>query len=285
MPKNEKNNPLSTHDDPVEALLALMRALRDPENGCPWDIEQDFSSIAPYTIEEAYEVADAIQRGNMNDLKDELGDLLLQVVFHSQIATDENLFTFADVARHVTEKMVHRHPHVFGDETATGPDDVENRIWEDRKAQESNKQALDSVLDDVPVTLPALPRAQKLQKRAARVGFEWAQPADVLDKLEEEIIEMRDALAGGREEEIIDELGDLLFVITNFGRMLGVNCEDALRHANHKFERRFKGMEDDFQKQNIDFSTAPLEQKEKSWQEQKHKERTSKRQDQTTSAA
>lgn len=259
----------------IKDLLILMSRLRDPENGCPWDIEQDFSTIAPYTIEEAYEVADAIERGDMDDLKDELGDLLLQVVFHSQIAKEKDLFSFADVVKHVTDKMIHRHPHVFGDEKAENAKDVEGRIWEERKAQEGNKQDLDSILDDVPLNLPAILRAQKLQKRAARVGFEWNGAVDVLDKLEEEIEEMREAVRGGKREDMMDELGDLFFVLTNFGRMLGINCEEALRHGNYKFERRFKGIEKDFKQKNKKLEDATLDEMEASWQAQKAKERKS----------
>ena len=231
----------------INDLLALMARLRDP----------------------------AIERADMADLKDELGDLLLQVVFHAQMAKEKGLFTFDDVARHVTGKMIHRHPHVFGDEKAAGAQDVEGRIWEERKAQEGKKQALESALDDVPRNLPALIRAQKLQKRAARVGFEWNAAIDVLDKLEEETHEMREALAGGRREEVIDELGDLFFVLTNFGRMLGVNCEETLRHANTKFERRFKGMESEIKQKGLKMEDVSLEEMEAGWQAQKLKEKKS----------
>ncbi len=257
----------------LKALLELMERLRDPENGCPWDIEQDFATIAPYTIEEAYEVADAIERDDMTDLKDELGDLLLQVVFHSQIAKDKGLFTFSDVAKHVTDKMVHRHPHVFGDEKASGAKDVEDRIWEERKASEPKKVALESILDDVPVNFPAVLRAQKLQKRAARVGFEWPEAIDVLDKLEEEIQELREAIDKKAQDEIHEELGDMLFCVINFGRMLGVDCESSLRDTNYKFERRFKGIEHDLKAQNMTPEDATLEQMEALWQEQKAKEK------------
>lgn len=257
----------------LDALLTLMTRLRDPENGCPWDIEQSFKTIAPYTIEEAYEVADAIERGAMDELKDELGDLLLQVVFHAQMAKEQNLFTFADVAAQVTAKMIHRHPHVFGDEKAANARDVESRIWEERKDSEEKRQKLESILDDVPKNLPALLRAQKLQKRAATVGFEWEKPADVLDKMEEEIAELREAIAGGRQDEILDELGDMFFALTNFGRMLGADCEESLRGACTKFERRFKGMEEEFKEKNEKMESASLEEKEQSWQRQKQKER------------
>jgi MazG family protein len=257
----------------TQGLIDLMVRLRDRQNGCPWDIAQDFKSIAPYTIEEAYEVADAIERGDMESLMDELGDLLLQVVYHAQMANEENLFDFAEVARHVTAKMIHRHPHVFGDEKAASAGDVENRIWEERKDQEKKRKSLESVLDDVPLALPGIPRAQKLQKRAARVGFEWAKPADVLDKMEEEIREMREAIAKGKEEEIKDELGDLFFVLTNFGRMLGVDCEDSIRHANAKFTRRFQGIERELKARGKTFEQSNLDEMEQIWQDQKKLEK------------
>lgn len=269
------NEDVLSEENDVLALLKLMARLRSPDGGCPWDLEQTFKTIAPYTIEEAYEVADAIQREDMDDLKDELGDLLLQVVYHAQMASEEKLFNFQDVARHVTDKMVHRHPHVFGDETAHDAGDVENNIWEERKALEDSKKkkVQESVLDDVPLNLPALKRAQKLQKRAAKVGFEWDQAIDVLDKMEEEVKEMREAIRNGKQEEIIDELGDLFFVLTNFGRMLGTDCENSLTHASEKFIRRFKGMEVDAKADGKDFAALPLDEQEEYWQAQKRKER------------
>lgn len=262
-------------EETTKALLELMERLRDPESGCPWDIEQSFSTIAPYTIEEAYEVADAIERNDMTDLKDELGDLLLQVAFHSQIAREKELFTFSDVAKHVTDKMIHRHPHVFGDEKATSSKDVEDRIWEERKAVEAKKAGLESILDDVPVGFPAVLRAQKLQKRAARVGFEWPEAIDVLDKLEEEIQELREAIAKKSQDEMHEELGDMLFCVINFGRMLGIDCESSLRDTNYKFERRFKGIELDLKVKNLKIEDATLDQMEALWQDQKAKERKS----------
>lgn len=257
----------------IQNLLDLMASLRNPDGGCPWDLAQDFKSIAPYTIEEAYEVADAIDNEDMDGLKEELGDLLLQVVFHSQMASELGLFDFDDVAQAVTDKMVHRHPHVFGDAQASDAGDVENRIWEERKDMEEKRSKAGSVLDDVPHNFPALKRAQKIQKRAAKLGFEWNETSHVLDKLEEEIDELREALEDGREEEIIDELGDLFFVLTNFGRMLGVDCEETLRQSNNKFERRFRGMEIDSKQDNKDFSSLTLEEKETYWQLQKRKEK------------
>ncbi len=258
----------------INDLLAVMARLRDPDGGCPWDIEQSYETIAPYTIEEAYEVADAVQRGDMDDLKDELGDLLLQVVYFTQMASEDGHFTFDDVAKHVTDKMIHRHPHVFGDEKAKDAKDVEGRIWEERKALEANKQALDSLLDDVPVALPAIMRAQKLQKRAARVGFEWDKPIEVLDKMDEEIAELRVALANKDDENAMEELGDMFFVLTNLGRMLGFDSEESLRQANNKFESRFRGIENEFKAESKDLKAASLAEMEASWVRQKLKEKT-----------
>lgn len=256
----------------IKKLLDVMRSLRNPDGGCPWDLEQDFQSIAPYTIEEAYEVADAIDRKDYKDLQDELGDLLLQVVYHSQMASEEKFFDFQDVVDGVTEKMIHRHPHVFGDEAAKTASDVDV-LWEARKDKESKRKQSNSALDDVTLHLPALKRAQKLQKRAASTGFEWDQAVDVLDKFEEEIKEMRQALSSGKDAEIVDELGDLFFVLTNFGRMLGQDCEETLRQSNRKFERRFRGMEEDALKQGLAFKAMSLREKEELWQQQKNKEK------------
>ena len=264
---------MSVRTKEIEKLIQVMAQLRDPDGGCPWDIEQTYETIAPYTIEEAYEVADAVQRKDMDDLKDELGDLLLQVVYFTQMASEDGLFTFEDVARHVTDKMIHRHPHVFGDEKAESAKDVEGRIWEERKALEGSKQKLESLLDDVPVALPAIMRAQKLQKRAARVGFEWDKPVEVLDKMEEEIAELREALNNNDDENAMEELGDLFFVLTNLGRMLGFDSEESLRQANLKFERRFRGIESDFKAENKDLKVASLDEMEASWQHQKRKEK------------
>ncbi len=260
-------------DDKTKAadeLLALMARLRTPVTGCPWDLEQNFKTIAPYTIEEAYEVADAIERDDMTALKDELGDLLLQVVFHARMAEEAGLFDFNDVARHVTAKMIHRHPHVFGDAVAKTAGDVANVIWEQQKAKEkTGKTQAESILDDVPVSLPSMIRAQKLQKRAASVGFEWAQAIDVLDKLEEETGEMREALKSGREAEIKDELGDLFFVLVNFARMLDLNAEEVLRGANSKFERRFRGLEKELKARGKALKGTTLAEMEQLWQDVK----------------
>ncbi|MBI4030956.1 MAG: nucleoside triphosphate pyrophosphohydrolase [Proteobacteria bacterium] len=258
----------------IEDLLAVMEQLRNPDGGCPWDLEQDFATIAPYTIEEAYEVADAIDRADIPALKEELGDLLFQVVYHAQMAAEAGDFAFADVVDAVTAKMVSRHPHVFSDAQAANAADVEKRIWEDQKAKEKSGKGHDSVLDDVPLALPALRRAQKLQNRAACVGFEWPDVSQVLDKMDEEVAEMREALKGGKKEEILDELGDLFFVLTNFGRMLGADCEETLRQASRKFERRFRGVEAALKAQGVKPGDATLERMEGLWTAEKKKERT-----------
>jgi MazG family protein len=224
-------------------LLAIMARLRDPENGCPWDVQQTFATIAPYTIEEAYEVADAIERGDTADLKEELGDLLLQVVFHARIAEEAGQFAFDDIAAAICDKMVRRHPHVFED---ANYDSVEEQTaaWEASKAAERAAKGKDaSILGDVPRGLPALSRAVKLTKRAARVGFEWPSAHDVLEKLDEEIGELKAEMDAEDQAKIRDELGDVLFVMANLSRQLGVEPEDALRAANAKFERRFGAVE------------------------------------------
>ncbi len=224
-------------------LLAIMRALRDPASGCPWDIEQDFASIAPYTIEEAYEVADAIQRADWSDLTGELGDLLLQVVFHAQIAEDENLFDFDDVANGIADKMVARHPHVFGSESRDKTAAQQTRDWEAVKAAERAARAEAGTLDGVALGLPALLRAVKLQKRAARVGFDWPETHQVLDKIAEEMAELVEAASSGDKDHTEEEFGDLLFVMANLARHMKIDPEAALRRANAKFTRRFERIE------------------------------------------
>lgn len=230
-------------EDPIARLLGIMSRLRDPEGGCPWDVEQDFRSIAPYTIEEAYEVADAVARGNMNDLRDELGDLLLQVVFHARMAEEAGHFDFAAVADSISDKMVKRHPHVFGDATVADAE-AQTAAWEAQKEAERRAAGQTSALDGVTRGLPALMRAVKLQKRAARVGFDWDDPADVVAKVEEELREFSDAAANGSESARQEEMGDLLFAVANLARKHGIDPEDALRDANLKFERRFRRIED-----------------------------------------
>ena len=225
-------------------LLEIMRRLRDPQTGCPWDIEQTFDTIAPYTIEEAYEVADAIERGDMADLKGELGDLLLQVVYHGAMAEEARHFGFDGIVRGVADKMVARHPHVFGGESRDKSAEQQTRDWEAVKAAERAGRAQTGVLADVARNLPALMRAEKLQKRAARVGFDWPDIGDVLDKMTEEARELAEARDTLPQEKIAEEMGDLLFVMANLARHLKVDPEVALRGANSKFVRRFGFIED-----------------------------------------
>ena len=224
-------------------LLEIMRRLRDPNSGCPWDIEQNFATIAPYTIEEAYEVADAIERKAWDELKGELGDLLFQSVFHAQMAAEAGLFNFDDVANTMSDKMVARHPHVFGDESRDKTAQQQTQDWEQIKAAERAARAQSGVLEGVAIGLPALLRAHKLQKRAARVGFDWPDITQVLDKLVEEAAELAEAKAQLGPDEIEEEMGDLLFVMANLARHLGVEPEAALRRANAKFTRRFAHIE------------------------------------------
>jgi len=227
----------------MDRLLEIMRALRDPETGCPWDIEQTFATIAPYTIEEAYEVSDAIEREAWDELKGELGDLLFQSVFHAQMAEEAGLFSFNDVADTMSDKMVLRHPHVFGDESRDKSAEQQTKDWEAIKAAERAGKAQKGTLEGVAVGLPALLRALKLQNRAARVGFDWPDASHVLDKIVEEsreLVEARDQLS---QAEVEEEFGDLLFVMANLARHMGVEPEGALRAANAKFTKRFEGVE------------------------------------------
>lgn len=249
----------------IEKLKWVMACLRDPENGCPWDKEQDFKSIVKYTIEEAYEVADAIEADDMDAMKDELGDLLLQVIYYTQMATEENLFDFDAVTDGVAEKMISRHPHVFGDATAMTASDV-NEIWDQQKEKEDKEKSQKGALEGVTKGLPALLRAQKLQKKAAKVGFEWKNSDDAFVKLEEEIAEFKEAKTPEHREE---EFGDLLFCLVNYGRMEGLDSEEALRKANKKFIKRFEGMEADCLTKNKDFSTLSLDEMLTLWEKQK----------------
>lgn len=223
----------------MAGLLAIMARLRDRETGCPWDIEQSFVSIAPYTIEEAYEVADAIERADMGDLKGELGDLLLQVVYHAQMAREAGQFGFSDVVAAISAKMIDRHPHVFGEASHEKSAETQSRDWEAAKAAERRAGALAGVARG----LPALTRAVKLQNRAARVGFDWPSSADVLAKIAEETVELEAARASGDAEHAFEEFGDLLFVMANLARHYGIDPEAALRSASAKFERRFAAVE------------------------------------------
>lgn len=227
----------------IERLLEIMRRLRDPKTGCPWDIEQDFDTIAPYTIEESYEVADAIERRDWKELEGELGDLLLQSVYHTAMGEERGLFSFQSVVRNISNKMVARHPHVFGDENRNKSAEQQTADWEAIKAAERAGKEQKGALDGVAVGLPALLRAFKLQKRAARVGFDWPDTGDVIAKIAEEaeeLVEARDILT---EAEQFEEFGDLMFVMANLGRHLGIEPEAALRAANAKFTRRFEGVE------------------------------------------
>jgi tetrapyrrole methylase family protein/MazG family protein/ATP diphosphatase len=226
----------------MDRLLAIMAALRTPETGCAWDLEQTFATIAPYTVEEAYEVADAIERGDLKDLKEELGDLLFQVVFHSRMAQEEGAFRFDDVAQAIVDKMVRRHPHVFGDASVRSAQE-QTQAWEVMKAGERAAKAKTGVLADVPAGLPGLTRAVKLTKRAARVGFDWPTPDRVIEKLHEELDELRAEIAAGDRARMRDELGDLLFVVANLARKLDIEPEDAIRATNAKFARRFAFIE------------------------------------------
>jgi MazG family protein len=263
----------------VEDLLAVMARLRDKDTGCPWDVEQSFASIAPYTIEEAYEVADAIAREDLDALKDELGDLLLQVVYHAQMASEEDRFGFADVVDGITRKMLRRHPHVFAD--ASRDEFLTGDVWQRIKAEEKAERGAagrGSRLDDVPITLPALTRAVKLQKRAAEVGFDWPNLVPVLAKAEEEIAELKSAIAESEGEKshskrVAEEFGDLLFVMANIARHLKVDPEAALRHANAKFVRRFKSIEAALAKDGRKPEDATLEEMDQLWDEAKAAER------------
>jgi ATP diphosphatase len=267
----------------IYRLIEIMAALRTPVTGCPWDLEQDFASIAPYTIEEAYEVADAIARGDKDDLREELGDLLLQVVYHARMAQEEGSFEFGDVVEAVTRKMIRRHPHVFGDESARGAG-MAKGMWEKIKAEEkAEKRAarlsrgLDpedngkGYLDGIPLALPGLVRALKLQQKAARVGFDWSEAPPILDKIEEEIGELREAMESGRAERIKDEFGDLLFAMVNLGRHLGVEAEDALRGTNDKFRDRFHAIERALTQRGETLEGATLDEMEALWQDAKRK--------------
>jgi len=271
----------------ISSLLAIMARLRDPVTGCPWDQVQTFASIAPYTLEEAYEVADAIERQDLTGLRDELGDLLFQVVFHARMAEEQKAFAFADVVQAICNKMTTRHPHVFGAERI---DTAEQQTvaWESHKQRErAAKQSAvaagdlsaansQSALDDVPLALPALTRAAKLGKRAAGVGFEWPDVQGAIDKLGEEVNELRAATSGAADRAAIeDELGDVLFCVVNICRHLKIDPETALRRTNQKFERRFRHVERRFHEQQRDITAAPLDEMDRYWDEAKQLEKIS----------
>jgi len=265
----------------ISRLIEIMAALRAPKTGCPWDIEQNFATIAPYTIEEAYEVADAITRGDLDDLREELGDLLLQVVYHAQMAEEIGEFAFGDVVEAITTKMIRRHPHVFGDEKARSAG-MAKGMWEKIKATEKAEKrdarvarGLDpedhgkGYLDSVPVALPALTRALKLQEKAARVGFDWSEAAPILEKIEEEIGELREALATGDAAPIKDEFGDMLFAVVNLGRHLKLDSEAALSGTNEKFRSRFHYVEQALAASGGSLEKATLDEMEALWQQAK----------------
>mgnify|MGYP001813263872 FL=1 len=262
-------------------LLAVMARLRDPETGCPWDVKQSFETIAPYTIEEAYEVADAIQRGDMDALKDELGDLLLQVVYHAQLASEMGSFSFDDVADVITRKMIRRHPHVF-EEPARRDAFLGSGLWEQIKAEEKAErgEATDptSILSDVPIGMPGLTRAAKLQKRAADVGFDWSEVRLIIGKVEEEIAELKAAIAESEpQERIADEFGDVAFVLANVARHLGIDPEAALRGTNAKFIRRFGSIEAALAAQGRSPQDADLDEMDRLWNAAKLEEKVAKR--------
>jgi ATP diphosphatase len=265
----------------IRELLAILAQLRTPVTGCPWDLEQDFSTIAPYTIEEAYEVVDAIERGDLDDLKDELGDLLLQVVFHAQMAAENGIFTFGDIVESITGKMIRRHPHVFGELDARDAGHVKERwdaIKEDEKAARATLRPAGpdgrtdgGLLADVPLALPALTRAVKLQKRAGTVGFDWNDPLAVIAKTREELDELEKELCTEAKDHdrLEDELGDILFAVANLGRHLRVDPEKALRRSNAKFLRRFRYIETELEARNQELKDASLEEMEAIWTEAK----------------
>ena len=269
----------------ISRLIEIMEALRQPETGCPWDVVQTFETIKPYTIEEAYEVADAIERKDMDDLCEELGDLLLQVVFHARIAEERGEFAFGDVVEAVTSKMIRRHPHVFAVSAANTPDSVKLQ-WDQIKAEEKRERAerrarrgitedfKAGFLGSVQRSQPALTEALKLQEQAARVGFDWSDPAPILDKIEEEIAELREALAEGKPEKVSDELGDLIFALVNIGRHVKADPEDALRGTNTKFRRRFNHIETSLTENGETLQEASLERMEDLWQAAKRIERS-----------
>jgi ATP diphosphatase len=269
----------------ISRLLEIMAALRNPDTGCPWDQEQDFASIAPYTLEEAYEVVDAIERGDPADLKEELGDLLLQVVFHAQMAAEKGMFAFPDVVEAINRKLIRRHPHVFGDSRDLSPAQVK-MLWEDIKREEKAERRLSreklglvaqdpegGFLGGIPTALPALTRAHKLTAKAAKVGFDWPEPAQVIDKIHEELEEVKEASSSGDRDRVEDEIGDLLFAVSNLARHYGVDPEAALRRTNAKFERRFGAIERALERKDRRLEEASLDEMEELWIEAKRTER------------
>ena len=275
---------MKAKDGGIGELLGIMARLRDPERGCPWDVEQTFATIAPYTIEEAYEVADAIERNDIDDLCEELGDLLLQVVFHARMAEERGDFDFGSVVDAVTRKMIRRHPHVFARSDADTPEAVKlqwDEIKQAEKRERKERRARRGLPEDpmrghlgpVQRSFPALVEALKLQERAAKVGFDWSEPAPILDKIEEEIGELREALRDGNKDAVADELGDLIFALVNIGRHVGADPEMALRGTNTKFRNRFSHIEDSLAENGESLEEATLERMEELWQAAKRIER------------
>ena len=259
--------------DNLLRLLNIMQMLRDPENGCPWDIQQTFASIVPYTIEEVYEVADAIDAEDFVQLKDELGDLLLQIVYYTQMAREQNLFDLEDVAASICDKLIRRHPHVFNKPNSNDNSSGEGEGWEKIKQQERNEKSdsnSDMLLNDIPDSMPQLIRAKKIQKRVACVGFDWPEVTGVIDKVEEELNELKDVIATGKDSEALEEeLGDLLFSVVNLSRHININAENALRKGNKKFIKRFRMVEQLAQRENKKISDYSLEELEQFWQQAK----------------
>ncbi|MDB5591497.1 nucleoside triphosphate pyrophosphohydrolase [Enterovirga sp.] len=264
----------------IGELLRLMARLRDPQRGCPWDLDQTFETIAPYTVEEAHEVADAVHRGDLDDLRDELGDLLLQVVFHAQLARERGAFDFGDVVLAISSKLIRRHPHVFGDTRSLSPEGVK-RLWDEIKQEERAEKAAraptpparPSALDGIPIGIPALSRTDKIARKAASVGFAWPDMAEVLGKVEEEIGELREALAEGRREAVAEEYGDLLFTVANLGHYLRADPEETLAKANRKFERRFRAVETKLVATGSGVGPWTLAEMDRAWDEVKREER------------
>ena len=269
----------------ITRLLEIMAALRTPGTGCPWDLEQTFASITPYTLEEAYEVVDAIERGDLTELRDELGDLLLQVIFHARMAEEQGAFAFGDVVEAITKKLIRRHPHVFGSTKDLSPAEVKS-LWDSIKAEEKAERKAERArmnlspeaheagfLGGIPTALPALTRAQKLTAKAAKVGFDWPDATQVIDKIHEELDEVKEAASSKERDKIEDEIGDLLFSVTNLARHFGIDPERALRRTNAKFERRFRAVEQGLVEQDRSLDEASLEEMERLWVAAKMSER------------
>ena len=270
--KEKRAERLARNAAATQAVLDVMAQLRNPNGGCPWDIEQNFATIAPYTIEEAYEVADAIERDDLPALKEELGDLLFQVAFHARMAEEQGAFDFADVAQALADKMIERHPHVFSEAGDGRTAEQQTVAWETLKAEKRAAKGAPSLLDDVAMALPALMRAEKLTKRAARINFDWPTPEPVLEKLDEELAELKEARASGDQDHIAEEMGDILFVMANLARKLKVDPEEALRRANAKFTRRFQYIEAKLAEQGR-AGPQPLDDMEALWLEAKRAEK------------